>query len=102
MNPEAQYYNALPDLKVQCNLCPQNCLLSEGKSGICRVRVNNQGKLITEVYGYVSCIPILLRRNHCIIFFLVQLSYLLALMVVICDVIFARIAAFHKQQQSQI
>jgi pyruvate formate lyase activating enzyme len=41
---------------VQCTLCPHNCILKDGKSGICRVRINQEGKLITEVYGYVSSI----------------------------------------------
>ena len=51
---EAQWYKTLQDETVQCTLCPHNCVLKEGKTGICRVRVNKGGKLITEVYGFVS------------------------------------------------
>jgi pyruvate formate lyase activating enzyme len=56
MNNEAQCYLPLSDKTVQCTLCPHNCILKEGKSGICRVRVNQRGKLVTEVNGFVSAI----------------------------------------------
>jgi len=56
MSTEAQYYQSLNEGVVQCTLCPHNCTLREGKSGICRVRINKEGKLITDVYGYVSAI----------------------------------------------
>ncbi len=56
MNTEAQWYISLQDETVQCTLCPHNCVLKEGKSGICRVRVNHDGKLFTEVNGFVSSI----------------------------------------------
>lgn len=56
METEAQWYRPLEDDKVQCTLCPHNCVLKKGKAGICRVRVNKQGKLVTEVSGYVSAI----------------------------------------------
>jgi len=54
MTHEAQYYLPLPDGNVKCTLCPHMCILKEGKSGICRVRQNLDGKLVTEVYGYIS------------------------------------------------
>lgn len=56
MNTKAQWYISLSDKTVQCTLCPHNCILKEGKSGICRVRVNQRGKLTTEVNGFVSSI----------------------------------------------
>jgi pyruvate formate lyase activating enzyme len=56
MSDEAQWYRTIDEGTVQCTLCPHNCLLKEGKAGICRVRINQAGKLITEVYGYVSSI----------------------------------------------
>lgn len=51
---EAQYYTKLDDNRVQCTLCPHDCVLKEGKIGICKVRANDKGKLITENYGKVS------------------------------------------------
>jgi pyruvate formate lyase activating enzyme len=56
MSTEAQWYLPLHDETVQCTLCPHYCILKDGKSGICRVRVNKGGILITEVYGFVSSI----------------------------------------------
>jgi len=56
MSTEAQWYLSLSDEVVQCRLCPHNCILKDGKSGICRVRINEGGKLITEVNGFVSAI----------------------------------------------
>lgn len=47
---EARYYNK-KNGKVQCLLCPHNCIIDEGKYGICRVRRNVDGQLITDVYG---------------------------------------------------
>ena len=56
MAHEASWYQPLIGGSVQCTLCPHMCILKEEKTGICRVRVNNNGKLQTEVYGYVSSI----------------------------------------------
>jgi len=56
MNTEAQWYLPLDNDRVQCKLCPHNCVLKEGRSGICRVRINQAGKLTTEVNGFVSSI----------------------------------------------
>lgn len=36
---------------VQCTLCPFYCFLPEGMRGICRVRMNMGGQLVTLVYG---------------------------------------------------
>ena len=40
-------------MKVQCELCPKMCIISEGQSGDCRVRINLDGVLRTVVYGYL-------------------------------------------------
>ena len=39
-------------MKVQCELCPKMCVIGEGQSGDCRVRINIDGVLRTVVYGY--------------------------------------------------
>ena len=36
---------------VKCQLCPKECVISEGQRGDCRVRENRGGKLYTMVYG---------------------------------------------------
>ncbi len=39
---------------VRCLLCPNDCLIAEGKRGICRVRENRGGVLHPLTYGKVS------------------------------------------------
>lgn len=51
---EALYYEKLKDKKIRCQLCPHNCLISEGKYGICNVRKNEGGLLYTENYGKIT------------------------------------------------
>ena len=48
---EARYYTALADNKVKCTLCPHNCVLKDGQTGICRTRRNVNGKLYTLAYA---------------------------------------------------
>ncbi len=36
---------------VVCLLCPHNCVLKEGQKGICRTRVNHNGKLYTLAWN---------------------------------------------------
>ncbi len=50
---EALYYEARPEGGVFCRLCPQNCFIGAGKTGLCRVRKNYRGKLYTE--NYAAC-----------------------------------------------
>jgi pyruvate formate lyase activating enzyme len=51
---EALYYESLKDNKVQCHLCPHNCVIRDQKRGICGVRKNHQGKLFSENYGKIT------------------------------------------------
>ncbi len=48
---EAMYYEQLEGGRVQCNLCPNRCILEKEQRGICRVRKNIEGKLYSLVYG---------------------------------------------------
>lgn len=47
---EAMFYEQ-EDGAVRCGLCPHNCLIGEGKRGICGVRENRGGRLVSLVYG---------------------------------------------------
>ncbi|MCD4651368.1 MAG: AmmeMemoRadiSam system radical SAM enzyme, partial [Candidatus Cloacimonetes bacterium] len=38
-------------MDVQCKLCPHECIITEGGSGICRVRQNIEGKLFATSFG---------------------------------------------------
>lgn len=50
---EAQFWQKPdPEMKdVQCSLCYQQCRIRPGKRGLCAVRENQDGKLMTLVYG---------------------------------------------------
>jgi len=50
-NKEALYYSKLGKNIVKCHLCPHECVIGDGKTGICRVRENRGGKLYTLSYG---------------------------------------------------
>ena len=50
---EALFYEKTGDRQVRCGLCRFNCLIGDGKRGICAVRENNGGTLYSLVYGKV-------------------------------------------------
>ena len=50
---EARLYSAGEDKSVNCNLCSFRCHILPGKRGICGVRENQEGRLITLVYGHL-------------------------------------------------
>ena len=52
---EALYYQQVNG-SVRCLLCPHHCLIREGKTGICHVRRNENGKLFSDIYGKLSAI----------------------------------------------
>jgi len=52
---EAMYYKPLKiNDKVQCQLCPHECIIENGKLGICKVRKNQSGILYTLNYGKLT------------------------------------------------
>lgn len=51
---EAAFYEKLDRGSVRCTLCPHNCLIQEGKAGICGVRTNSGGDLLTGIYGRLT------------------------------------------------
>jgi pyruvate formate lyase activating enzyme len=54
---EALYYLPLgKENKVQCFLCPHQCIINEGKTGICRTRKNVEGKLFALVYDQFTSV----------------------------------------------
>ncbi len=48
---EAMLWEKLSDGKIRCRLCAHACLIPPGKKGICRVRENVAGRLVTHTYG---------------------------------------------------
>lgn len=58
---EGYLYEKLKDEKVRCLLCNHNCLIKSGGRGICGVRENISGVLMSLVYGKIiagHCDPI--------------------------------------------
>ncbi|MFC1645923.1 AmmeMemoRadiSam system radical SAM enzyme, partial [Candidatus Omnitrophota bacterium] len=55
---EALYYEAKDNSKVQCLLCPHNCLIPKGRSGLCGVRKNQEGKLYSLIYEEVTSVAL--------------------------------------------
>ena len=56
MKKEALWYEKLDNNIVHCHLCPHNCKIAEGKSGICKVRQNNNGTLYSLNYKRATSI----------------------------------------------
>jgi len=50
---EAYLYQKLDANRVRCSLCNHRCLIKEGAKGVCGVRENKGGNLMTLVYGKV-------------------------------------------------
>ncbi len=48
---EAMLYERLSGGRVRCNLCHHQCVISDGKRGVCQVRENRGQTLFTLVYG---------------------------------------------------
>lgn len=52
---EALFYERKGNL-AKCMLCPWFCMLKPGQTGICKVRRNVDGMLVTDVYNRVSAL----------------------------------------------
>jgi len=55
---EAMFYKNLDGQNVQCQLCPRQCVISDGRRGFCRNRENQGGKLYSVVYAKPSVVDI--------------------------------------------
>ena len=58
---EAYLYERLENEKVRCLLCNHHCVIGNGQRGICEVRENRSGTLVSLVYGKIiasHCDPI--------------------------------------------
>ena len=50
---EALFYSSDENKKVKCRLCNHFCTIKNGKRGICQVRENQEGRLVSLVYGKI-------------------------------------------------
>jgi pyruvate formate lyase activating enzyme len=49
-----RYWHALPDGRVQCDVCPRACKLREGQRGLCFVRAREADAIVLTTYGRSS------------------------------------------------
>ncbi len=49
-----KYWHTLPNSRVQCDLCPRYCRLTEGQRGMCFVRMCEGGQIVLTTYGRSS------------------------------------------------
>ncbi|MGA9395970.1 MAG: AmmeMemoRadiSam system radical SAM enzyme, partial [Azonexus sp.] len=63
-----RWWHALPDGRIQCDLCPRDCQLHEGQRGACFVRQMVNGAMQLTTYGRSSgfCIDPIEKKplNH--------------------------------------
>jgi pyruvate formate lyase activating enzyme len=50
----ARFWHVRPDGRIECELCPHGCVLTEGKTGLCRIRGVEGGELRAMGYGLIS------------------------------------------------
>ena len=49
-----QWWHALANGRIQCDLCPRACKLHEGQRGFCFVRQTRDGAIVLTSYGRAS------------------------------------------------
>ena len=54
----AKYWHILEGKNIKCDLCPHKCKLSPGQSGICQVRENRDGELVSLNYFVASSMAV--------------------------------------------
>lgn len=55
---EALFYTKIENQTLRCDLCPWNCVLKSGQTGVCKVRTNQNGLLYTQVYNKIAAFGI--------------------------------------------
>jgi len=55
---EARWYEARPDGKMACQLCPHRCLVTDARPGKCGVRHARGGRLVLPYYGRISSLAV--------------------------------------------
>jgi pyruvate formate lyase activating enzyme len=49
-----RHWHALPDGRIQCDMCPRFCKLHEGQRGLCFVRAREGDRMVLTTYGRSS------------------------------------------------
>ena len=53
---EAAHYEKLPGGDVRCHLCPHECRIPDGKTGVCHSRSNRGGVLVSDIFEQVTSV----------------------------------------------
>jgi len=65
---ETRYWSRLEDGRIQCDVCPRHCRLSEGQRGLCFVRARERDQVVLTTWGRSSgyCIDPIEKKplNH--------------------------------------
>jgi pyruvate formate lyase activating enzyme len=66
--PEGRYWHALPDGRIECDVCPRRCRLNDGQRGLCFVRARDGDAIVLTTHGRSSgfCIDPIEKKplNH--------------------------------------
>ncbi|MBT4838704.1 MAG: AmmeMemoRadiSam system radical SAM enzyme [Methylococcales bacterium] len=49
-----KFWHAIDDNRIQCDVCPRECKLREGQSGMCFVRARHNDQVVLTTYGRSS------------------------------------------------
>ena len=58
MKRQVNFFEKINDETIKCRLCPHNCIIKEGHSGLCRVREVKDGILYANNYGEISALAV--------------------------------------------
>ncbi len=56
MKREAMYWEKMEGGKARCHLCPHNCLITEGKFGVCRNKKNEGGTIYAPYFAEITAL----------------------------------------------
>src|SRR2546421_12491932 len=55
---EARWWEAEPNGRVHCYLCPRHCHIGSGQAGFCFIRINQNGRLYSLGYGAPAALQV--------------------------------------------
>lgn len=58
MKKETILYEKLDNDNVRCGVCQRRCVIPVSRTGWCRTRINEGGRLYSLIYGEVSSLSI--------------------------------------------
>lgn len=56
MKKQVDYFEKIDKQTIKCRLCPHNCIIKEGNSGLCKLRQVKDGVLYVDNYGEITAL----------------------------------------------